>query len=215
MRGTVKRPVLFVMGAIIPLFAFASGCAHVKPQEMEDRLAAMGSELRSEIQQGDDRVSSQLGSRIDGLEARMEAQEQALAALERDFNAKIERMETALRFNVPVYFGFDEGEVRAQDFAVLDRFAQVVKDYYPSALITVEGFTDPAGSAAYNLRLGQRRADGVREYLVDRGGLPSDRIRAVSYGEAAPRQVAQGVQGPGEAGWENRRVVLVIDHSGS
>lgn len=211
MRGTVKQSVLFVMGAIIPLSAVASGCAHVKPQEMEDRLSVMGSELRREIQQGDDR----LGSRIDGLEARMEAQERALGALERDFNAKIERLETALRFNVPVYFGFDQDEVRAQDFAVLDRFAQVVKDYYPSALVTVEGFTDPAGSAAYNVRLGQRRADGVREYLVGRGGLPSDRIRAVSYGEAAPRQVDQGAQGPGDAGWENRRVVLVIDHSGS
>jgi peptidoglycan-associated lipoprotein len=211
MRGTVNRSVVFVMGAILPLTAVASGCAHVKPQEMEDRLSVMGSELRREIQQGD----AQLGSRIDGLEARLEAQERALTALERDFNAQIERLETALRFNVPVYFGFDQDEVRAQDFAVLDRFAQVVKDYYPSALVTVEGFTDPAGAAEYNTRLGQRRADGVRSYLVDRGGLPSDRIRAVSYGEAGPRQVAQGAQGPGDQGWQNRRVVLVIDHTGS
>jgi peptidoglycan-associated lipoprotein len=211
MRGTMNRSVLFVIGAIIPFTALASGCAHVKPQELEDRLSVMDSELRREIQQGD----AQLSSRINGLETRLEAQERALAALERDFNAQIERLETALRFNVPVYFGFDQDEVRAQDFAVLDRFAQVVKDYYPTALITVEGFTDPAGAPAYNLRLGQRRADGVRGYLIDRGGLPSDRVRAVSYGEAGPRQVAQGAQGPGETGWQNRRVVLVIDHTGS
>jgi peptidoglycan-associated lipoprotein len=211
MRGMITRPALFFLAAVLPLSTLLGGCAHVKPQEMEDRLSIMGSELRREISQGDERLSS----RIDGLETRIEAQERALAALERDFNAQIERLETALRFNVPVYFAFDEAEVRAQDYAVLDRFAQVVREYYPSALVTVEGFTDPAGSAAYNVRLGQRRADGVREYLVDRGGLPSDRIRAVSYGEVSVRQVAQGAQGPGEVGWQNRRVVLVIDHSGA
>lgn len=213
MRGTIKRPALLFLGVIIPVSALSSGCALVKRQEMEDRLALMGSELRSEINEGDARLGTRLDARIDGLTSRVEALEQALAALERDFNAKIERMETALRFNVPVHFGFDDAEVRAQDFALLDRFAQVVSEYYPSSVITVEGFTDPAGSAAYNQRLGQRRADGVRNYLIDRGGLPSDHIRAVSYGEAGPRLVMEGAQGPGESGWQNRRVVLVIDHS--
>ncbi len=210
MRGLVERPVFLLLGAIIPLMALPSGCATVKRQEMEDRLSILGSELRREIHEGDQR----LGARIDGVEARLEAQERALAALERDFNAKIERLETALRFNVPVYFGFDQAEVRAQDFAVLDRFAQVVREHYPTALVTVEGFTDPAGAPEYNMRLGRRRADGVRQYLVDRGGLPVDRIRAVSYGETVERQVVRGAHGPGETGWENRRVVLVIDHAG-
>ncbi len=211
MRGLVERPVVLLLGAIIPLMTLPSGCATVKRQEMEDRLSLLGSELRREIQEGDER----LGARIDGVEARLEAQERALAALERDFNAKIERLEAALRFNVPVYFGFDQAEVRAQDFAVLDRFAQVVREHYPTALVTVEGFTDPAGAPEYNMRLGQRRADGVRAYLIDDGGLAADRIRAVSYGETAARQVARGAHGPGETGWENRRVVLVIDHAGT
>jgi peptidoglycan-associated lipoprotein len=46
---------------------------------------------------------------------------------------------------------------------VLDRFATVVKEYYPGALVTVEGFADPAGGEIYNLRLGQRRAEAVRD----------------------------------------------------
>jgi peptidoglycan-associated lipoprotein len=215
MRGISNQWRLLVIGAVIPLTMSTSGCATVKPQEMEDRLSVMGSELRREIQDGDQRVSTSLGARIDGLEARMEAQERALQALERDFDAKIERLATALRFNVPVYFGFDEDQVRSQDFAVLERFAQVVADHYPTALVTVEGFTDPAGAAEYNMRLGQRRADAVRAHLVDRGGLAAERVRAVSYGEAAVRQVAQGDHGPGGTGWENRRVVLVIDHAGT
>jgi peptidoglycan-associated lipoprotein len=89
----------------------------------------------------------------------------------------------------------------------------VIKEYYPGALITVEGFTDPAGSARYNLRLGQRRADAVKEYLATAGGFASDSVKAVSYGEVRNRQVVPGAKGPGEEGIENRRVSLVVDHA--
>ena len=96
---------------------------------------------------------------------------------------------------------------------MLDRFATVVKEYYPGAVITVEGFTDPAGTAAYNRRLGQRRADTVKEYLASAEGLETSQLKAVSYGEARDRQVVPGAKGPGDAGLENRRVALVIDHA--
>lgn len=96
---------------------------------------------------------------------------------------------------------------------VLDRFASVVKDYYPGALVTIEGFTDPAGSRAYNQRLGKKRAEAVKEYLASAGGFDATQIKAVSYGEALNRQVAPGAKGPGDEGVENRRVALVIDHA--
>ena len=66
----------------------------------------------------------------------------------------------------------------------------------------------------YNLALGKRRAEAVGAYLSNHGGLGSDRVRTVSYGEAADRLVASSAHGPGTEGWENRRVALVIDHSG-
>ena len=64
--------------------------------------------------------------------------------------------------------------------AFLDRFARIVADYYPQSTVTVEGFTDPVGDEAYNLALGKRRAESVKGYLVQQGGLSADRIRAVS-----------------------------------
>ena len=76
-----------------------------------------------------------------------------------------------MKFNVPVHFEFSKSELREPDRPVLDRFAAVVKEYYPGAIVTVEGFTDPAGSAAYNRKLGQRRADAVKEYLASAGGF--------------------------------------------
>src|SRR3546814_5725798 len=71
-------------------------------------------------------------------------------------------------------------------------------------------FTDAAGSVAYNKKLGQERADAVRDYLIQTGGLAANQVRAVSYGKAKNRQVDPGAYGAnGEA---NRRVALVIDH---
>jgi peptidoglycan-associated lipoprotein len=93
---------------------------------------------------------------------------------------------------------------------VLDRFAGVVKEYYPNATITVEGFADPAGSTRFNQRLGMRRAEAVRGYLQSNGSL-SGNLRAVSYGEATNRQVVPGARGPGDEGMQNRRVALVIE----
>ena len=94
---------------------------------------------------------------------------------------------------------------------LLDDFAKVISQHYPGAVVTVEGFADPAGSTSYNRRLGERRADAVRDYLVQ-SGLSADHLRAVSYGEATNRQVERGQTR--EAGAPNRRVTLVVDFAG-
>ena len=96
----------------------------------------------------------------------------------------------------------------------MERFGTVAQRYYPDALITVEGFTDTSGNEAYNLDLGQRRAQAVADYLGANTPVAESRLRAVSYGENTERLVMPEGWGPGVAGWENRRVVLVIDHDG-
>lgn len=119
-------------------------------------------------------------------------------------------MEAALRFSTPVHFAYDRAEIRQQDRGFLDRFAWVIREYYDDATVTVEGFTDSAGSVEYNQRLGQRRADAVRGHLVQNGRLSGDRVRAVSYGEA-PNRLVDDQRGPGDTGIQNRRVALVVD----
>lgn len=215
MRKVVTLRRILGLGTMVAVASTLTGCSYIKRQEFDDRLAAMQGELRSEMSEGDEMVSNTLGERMDGFESRLSSLENELQALEREFDATVERLETAIRFNMPVYFGFDEDEIRAQDRGVLDRFAQVVKEYYPVSLVTVEGFTDPSGSAAYNKRLGMRRAESVKSYLVQANGLTPDLLRTVSYGEEVARQIRQGQRGPGNEGWENRRVVLVIDHGGA
>jgi peptidoglycan-associated lipoprotein len=221
MSDPKKRLTLLLLGVCLPVSAALSGCAHVKPEEMESRLSDLRSELQTEIAEGDGQTSEELSARMGGLESsldgltrRVQALEADLAAMEREFGAEVQRLETALRFNMPVYFEFDKAEVRAEDYPVLKRFAEVVAEYYPSSLITVEGFTDHVGDPDYNIQLGKRRAESVMAYLVIQEGLGADKIRAVSYGEDSRRQVAVNSHGPGNEGWQNRRVALVVDHGG-
>jgi peptidoglycan-associated lipoprotein len=196
---TMSRGSL-VLGAVVGLSACA---AKVKQTDFDSEVAR----IREEIQTGD----RQLGTRIDSVESRIGALEQQLQAFRSEYNVSMEKMEGAMKFNVPVHFEFGSAELREADRPVLDRFAGVVKEHYPSATITVEGFADPAGSTAFNQRLGQRRAEAVTGYLSSNGALDASFLRAVSYGESRNRQIVPGAQGPGEAGVENRRVALVID----
>lgn len=208
-RGTRVVAIVGALGMAIGL----GGCAAKVTRE---DFSAEVARLREEVQTGD----AQLGSRIDSTNQlvtdhtrRLDALDQELQAFRSEYNVSIERIRDRLKFNVPVHFEFSKSELREADRPVLDRFAEVVKEHYPGALVTVEGFTDPAGRAAYNQRLGQRRADAVKEYLASAGGFETAQVRSVSYGEARNRQVVPGAKGPGDVGLENRRVALVIDHA--
>jgi peptidoglycan-associated lipoprotein len=203
---------LSVLGAVGVILGLSGCAAKVKQEDYNNEMAR----LREEIQAGD----RQLAARLESINAtvtdhsrRLDALEQELQAFRSEYNVSIEKVRGMLKFNVPVHFDFASSELREADRPVLDRFGTVVKEYYPGALVTVEGFTDPAGSAAYNQRLGQRRAEAVREYLGTAGGFTADRLKAVSYGESRNRQVVPGAKGPGDEGLENRRVALVIDHA--
>ena len=199
-----------LVAAVFGAFGLAIGsvsCASVSQEDLDAELA----QVRQEYQSAD----GQLSGRIDALDRRVGSLENELRSLRNDFNTTVERMQGMLRFNVPVHFGFDEAELRELDKPVLTRFAAVVREFYGDALVTVEGFADPAGSEAYNQRLGKQRADAVKGYLTTMGGLSADMVKSVSYGESADRQVVPGARGPGMTGVENRRVALVIDYGGA
>jgi len=104
-------------------------------------------------------------------------------------NARVEvvRVDTnALisRYVVPIHFDFDSAVVREVDLAILGQVAEVIRRAYPNALVTIEGFADPAGSRDYNMR------DDLP--LQPAGGaVPHDRlrraVRAASIAGRAPR----------------------------
>jgi outer membrane protein OmpA-like peptidoglycan-associated protein len=202
------RPRL-MRGVALAFVGVTTACAHVGQDQFDTEIAA----LRAEIGQAAGDSSRRTQQQLAQLEARLDGITRGLSQLEREFDVTVQRLETAVRFDMPVYFDFDRANLRPEDLPVLERFAGVVEEFYPDALLTVEGFTDPAGSTAYNLALGQRRAEAVQRYLIESENFSPEHVRAVSYGEDTSRLVAPGQSGQ-EAGWENRRVVLVIEHLG-
>jgi peptidoglycan-associated lipoprotein len=84
-----------------------------------------------------------------------------------------------------VYFDFDRYSLRPEATRVLDEAITALRDD-ASLRVEIEGHTCNIGTAEYNLALGDRRANAVKDYLVSRG-VTADRLRTVSYGEERPK----------------------------
>ena len=83
-----------------------------------------------------------------------------------------------------VFFNLEESEIREGDRAALQKDADWMKRW-ASTTVTVEGHADSRGSSEYNLALGTRRANAVRDYLVSLG-IPSGRVTVLSKGKEQP-----------------------------
>jgi OmpA-OmpF porin, OOP family len=82
-------------------------------------------------------------------------------------------------------FGFDQDSLQADGKQALDKLLQELKDVNVDA-VQVTGHTDRLGSAAYNAKLSTRRAEAVRNYLVQVGGMPANLVTATGVGSAQP-----------------------------
>jgi len=106
-----------------------------------------------------------------------------------------------------VFFETDSSELTDQARATLDKQAQWLGNYNRYAF-TIEGHADERGTREYNIALGARRAETVREYLVSRG-VSGQRMRTISYGKERPVALCNDI-----SCWsQNRRAVTVLDQS--
>jgi len=106
-----------------------------------------------------------------------------------------------------VFFTTDSSELTPQAVATLDKQAQWL-NRYSQYTFTLEGHADERGTREYNLALGARRAQTVRNYLASRGVSPG-RMRTISYGKERPVAVCDDI-----SCWsQNRRVVTVLNVS--
>lgn len=82
-----------------------------------------------------------------------------------------------------VFFAFDQYELDGEAMGILSRNARIIRE--ADVLILVSGHCDERGTVEYNLALGEKRANAVRDYLVSLG-VPSRNLRVTSYGENSP-----------------------------
>ena len=108
----------------------------------------------------------------------------------------------AIMANAVVYFDFDQYTLSSKSIQTLRSIAQVMEDN-KDLEITVSGHADERVTREYNLALGQRRGEAVRDYLL-LNGISKNRITVKSYGEEYPL-----VKGSNESSWaKNRRAEI-------
>ena len=134
--------------------------------------------------------------------AAAEAARAAQAAQDAEAAAELQRLqEAAAVFGNVFFFEFDSSSLTQDAIEALNAHIAVLQN--SDTNIRLEGHTDERGTREYNMALGERRGNSVRDYMVA-NGIAGHRIETVSYGEERP--VAYG---SGEANWsQNRRVEL-------
>lgn len=106
-----------------------------------------------------------------------------------------------------IHFAFNKYNIKPDSYSILDDVASIIKANPQIKRIKVEGHTDWIGSEAYNMKLSQRRADSVVQYLTNKG-IPASKLEAVGYGKTRP--IATNKTAAGRA--QNRRVEFnVVD----
>ncbi len=152
-------------------------------------------------------IGAGIGAAVGGLSgyavgSYMDKQEQDLrAAMASSEAASIQRTQDVLTatFKSEVLFDFDSATLKPGAYPEIDRVTGVLNNY-PQTTIRVEGHTDSIGSETYNQQLSERRAEAVRNAMIQRG-VDQGRITAIGYGESQPISSVDAM---------NRRVNIVI-----
>jgi peptidoglycan-associated lipoprotein len=201
------RTRVFAVAALVAA-ATVAGC--VTPKQLRRSIAEQRTALEAERHErmlADSQYAAELGA----VSRDVATLRSDLQAMRTEFGAKIVAMENGVKVTFPVNFAFDDATVRSADQPAVEKFADVAQKHFSGAVITVEGFADPAGTQEYNLALSRRRAEAVRAMLVDRG-LGASQVRTVGYGKS--RLVVPGAWGDEPGAEQNRRVVFVIETKG-
>ena len=104
-----------------------------------------------------------------------------------------------------VFFGYDSAELDSDSQELLQDQVAWLKQF-PGVSVTVEGHCDERGTREYNLALGEKRAQAVKNYLISMG-VNSSRVSTVSYGKERP-----AVVGSNDGAWsQNRRSVTTVN----
>jgi outer membrane protein OmpA-like peptidoglycan-associated protein len=139
-------------------------------------------------------------------EAKGSAQRALQRANEAERAAKGKLIYTVTLSNDKVTFPLNRAEISDEAKAIIDEAITPFKQENRGVFFEIEGHTDSTGTDAYNLKLGEDRAEAVRNYLRDQHGIALSRIEVMSYGESKP--VVDNKTRENRA--VNRRVVIKV-----
>ena len=170
-----RLPVAGKIVTVLFTAAFLAACSGSSKKEEEEAAAAAAAAAAAQAEQ-------------QAAAAAATAEQQRLA-------------DAAAAYGNVFYFDFDSYNLKPEAIEALD--AHIAALQGSEQTVRLEGHTDERGTREYNMALGERRANAVRDYMVV-NGVSGSRIETVSYGEERPN-----AYGSGEANWsQNRRVEL-------
>lgn len=214
MKNIVSKSIMFVMALTIIV-----SCSTVKNANKTQKGAvigaaggaAIGGVIGNNVGNGNTALGAIIGAVVGGAAGgyignRMDKQAERI---ETEIpGAEVSRVGEGINvtFNedAGVYFDTNKSAVAGASAETLNRLAGVLKEY-PDTNILVEGHTDSAGSAEYNMSLSQQRAQSVTNYLASQG-VAKGRLTAKWYGENQPKSDNSTAEGKAK----NRRVEMVI-----
>jgi peptidoglycan-associated lipoprotein len=186
MRKSVLLAIAFVM--ILPVISFTISCAK-KEVVQTPRVPTAGPEVPKASDRSGEEAEQARRLQEDRLRAEAASREAARTAF----------------INENIHFAFNSSVLTEQARQILEEKAKYLRTN-PGIAVTVEGHCDERGTDAYNVALGQRRAESTKNFLAFLG-ISADRLNAISYGEERPIAVGQN-----EASWaKNRRAQFMIN----
>lgn len=187
----------FRLLAMVLTLAFLAGCASTDSMDEEDGLTEeeMAAEQERQREEGGRTFGAGDGEGIREEDLTPEQREA------REARRKAEESE-ALRSERVIYFDFDSAKIKRESRPVLEAHAAYLSENELSEVV-LKGHTDERGTKEYNLALGERRAEAVKQFLVV-NGVSRDQVETVSFGEEKPVNIGESE----EAYSENRRVEI-------
>jgi len=196
-----RKWIVLAMLFIIPAMLFSVSCA---------KKAVMTEPSTTDTSAADEVARQAEMEKQKEMERQKQMEEERLAA-ERAATLKAEAMQRDMmmsknRFlNENILFDFDNATLDYQAQDLLKQKAMWLRDN-PDANVVIEGHCDERGTNAYNLALGERRAESAKAFLVNLG-ISDARLTTISYGEEKPLDMGQN-----EEAWaKNRRAAFVLE----
>jgi len=197
-----------ILPAVLLTALVASGCASKKYVRTElDSHTATSTErmdgIEGQVESNQTRLDLQQEEIIEISQTAQDALDRAIAA---GLLAEGKFLYETVLSDDKVRFAFNQSAISPDGMAALDQFVSELRARDEDVFIEIQGHTDSVGDDAYNMILGERRAEAVRRYLSQTGGLALHRMSVISYGKTAP--IADNATPEGRA--MNRRVTLVV-----
>ena len=205
------------MRALIMLLTIASitiGCASKKYVSSEIEASEVRTQTQiEELKQKVEETQTEIGDLAKELDLKLDTLEDHTSQLgdKTEENAKMIERFGHLSFqktlsDAEAFFNSDEAELSESAVTELDKFASLIKSQNKMLHLEIQGHTDSRGSDAWNEKLGQERAETVRNHLYKNHDIPLHLMNVISMGSESP--VADNSTRDGRA--QNRRVVLVV-----